>query len=266
VPSGAEFPEEKREVDALVIRLNAGAAERFLKEFFGQMKRSFVIFVLTASGLVLNAAAQLPASPGLSPASAAADSAPPPVGPARIAVVAFQLAVGQTNEGQRSFAELEKKYAPKEATLRSLNDEIDNLTKQLQTQGASLSDVERANRAKVIDEKKKQLDRDSQDARNDFQQDMQDMYNQLASKVYDVMQTYAEQQGFTLILDISPQQSPVLYASEGTNITKPVIDAYNVKSGVPAPPPPTGAEAPKPKPATPATHPGTSGTKPATQH
>ncbi len=39
--------------------------------------------------------------------------------------------------------------------------------------------------------------------RTDFQQDMQDLYTTLASKVYDVMQSYAEAQGFTLVLDVS---------------------------------------------------------------
>jgi outer membrane protein len=99
-----------------------------------------------------------------------------------------------------------------------------------------LSQAEQANKAKVIDDKKKQLDRDSEDARNDFQADIQEMYNALASKVYDVMSSYAEQQGFTLVLDISQQQTPVLFSANGTNITKQVIDAYNLKSGVPAPP------------------------------
>ena len=191
---------------------------------------------MLASGMILSAAAQTPAAP----------AAAAPAGPAKIAVIAFQLAVAQTNEGQRDFGDLQKKYAPKEAALKTLSDEIDNLTKQLQAQGASLSEGERANRSKVIDDKKKQLDRDSQDARDAFQGDMQDMYNGLASKVYDVMQSYAEQQGFTLILDISQQQSPVLFSANGTNITKQVIDAYNLKSGVPAPPPQPAAEAPKP--------------------
>jgi outer membrane protein len=103
--------------------------------------------------------------------------------------------------------------------------------------------VERTNRSKTINEKKKQLDRETEDLRNDGQQDMQDMYTSLASKVYDVMQSYAEAQGFTLVLDVSQQQSPVLYASGGTNITKMVIDAYNLKSGVPAPPAQPGAPA-----------------------
>ncbi len=178
--------------------------------------------------MVLSAAAQTPAA-SAPPAAAAA-------GPTRIAVVAFQMAVAQTNEGQRDFGDLQKKYAPKEAALKSLSDEIDTLNKQLQDQGATLSDVERANRSKAIDDKKKQLDRETEDLRNDGQQDMQDLYTSLASKVYDVMQAYAEAQGFTLVLDVSQQQSPVLYASGGTNITKMVIDAYNLKSGVPAPP------------------------------
>ena len=107
--------------------------------------------------------------------------------------------------------------------------------------------MERANRSKSAEDKKKQLDRETEDLRNDGQQDMQDLYTSLASKVYDVMQSYAEQQGFTLVLDVSQQQSPVLFASGGTNITKQVIDAYNVKSGVPAPPAQPASEAPRPR-------------------
>jgi outer membrane protein len=40
----------------------------------------------------------------------------------------------------------------------------------------------------------------------------------------------------------------VLYANDSTNITQAVIDAYNTKSGVSAPPPDAPA-APAPKPA-----------------
>jgi outer membrane protein len=217
------------------------------------MKRSLAVLVLVASGFALSAAAQTPAAPAATTAPAAA-----PAGPAKIAVIAWELAVAQTNEGQRDFADLQKKYAPKEASLKSLNDDITTLTKQLQDQGATLSDAERANRSKAIDDKKKQLDRETEDLRNDGQQDMQDLFSSLQAKVYDVMQGYAESQGYTLVLDISQQQSPVLFASAATNITKPVIDAYNVKSGVPAPPPQPAADAPKPRGVTPPAHAPTS--------
>jgi outer membrane protein len=227
------------------------------------MKRSFALFAIFALALTYSAVAQLPASPGLSPDSAPAAAAP--AGPAKIAVIAFQIAVAQTNEGQRDFGDLQKKYAPQQTSLKTLSDEVDSLTKQLQTQGATLSEAERASRARTIDAKKKQLDRETEDARNNFQQDIQGVYNGLASKVYDSMQSLAEQQGWTLILDISAQQTPVLYASEGTNITKQVIDAYNVKSGVP-PPPAQGADAPKPKPVTPASKPAAAAPKTPSSH
>ena len=210
------------------------------KEFLIHMKRPLAIAALLASGLILSAAAQTPSAP------AAPSAATAPAGPSKIAVIAFQVAVAQTNEGLRNFADLQKKFDPKRQQLKTLSDEIDTLTKQLQSQSATLTDAERSTRTKAIDDKKKQLDRDAEDAQGDFQSQAQDVYNSLAAKVYDVMQTYAEQQGYTLVLDISAQQSPVLFASNGTNITKQVIDAYNVKSGVPAPPPQPAAQAPKP--------------------
>ncbi len=204
------------------------------KEFFTRMKRSLALAILLASGFALNATAQTSAAP------AAAASA----GPAKIAVVAFQVAVAQTNEGQRDFADLQRKYEPKRAQLKTLSDEIDNLKKQLQTQGGTLGEAERATRTKTIDDKQKQLQRSAEEAQTDFQQAMQDLYNGLASKVYEELASYAKQHGYTLVLDAAQQQSPVLYASESTNITKAVIDAYNVKSGVPAPPAQPAAKAP----------------------
>jgi len=208
-----------------------------------------------AGGLALAATAQTPAESATTTSAA-------PAGPPKIAVIAFQVAVGQTNEFQRNFADLQKKYDPKRQQLKTLSDDIDNLTKQLQTQQGKLSDAEASTRAKQIDDKKKQLQRDGEDASNDFQNEMQEMYQGLASKVYDVLSTYAQQHGYTLVLDVAQQQTPVLYAVDSTNITKPIIDAYNVKSGVPAPPaqtggaavPPSVPVAPKPAPKTPASH------------
>ena len=81
---------------------------------------------------------------------------------------------------------------------------------------------------------------------------MQEMYNGIASKVYDVLEAYAQLKGYTIVLDISEQQSPVLWAADNMNVTKDIIDAYNQKSGVPAPPAPQSNLPAAPKPATPA--------------
>ena len=88
---------------------------------------------------------------------------------------------------------------------------------------------------------------------------MNDVYNKVATKVFDVLTDYSKQQGFTLVIDATEtqQQSPVvLYHVDSSDISKAVLDAYNVKSGVPAPPPqaPSAPAAPKPAAKTPAAH------------
>jgi outer membrane protein len=214
------------------------------------MKHSLALAVTLALGSGLGAAAQT------SPASAASAAKAPVAVPAKIAVIAFQVAVAQTNEGQRNFAQIEKKFEPKRQQLKSMSDELDGMTKKLQTQGATLSDAERASLAKNVDDKKKVFDRDADDARNDFQGEMQEMISGLSTKVYDVLVSYAQKEGYTLVLDESQQEGPVLTAAPPTaDITKAVIAAYNVKSGIPAPAAQPAATAPKP--AAPAAKPAT---------
>src|ERR1700677_132825 len=106
------------------------------------MKRLFVLILTLASGVVLSASAQT------------APATPAPAGRAKVAVIAFQAAVGQTNEFQRNFADLQKKYEPKRTQLKTMADEIDSLEKQLQAQGDKLSDAARASQTKTIDDKK----------------------------------------------------------------------------------------------------------------
>ncbi|HEX7729049.1 MAG TPA: OmpH family outer membrane protein [Terracidiphilus sp.] len=202
------------------------------------MKPSTALLAAIFAGFALNAAAQ-------APAAAAA-----PAGPVKIAVINFQAAVAQTNEFQRDFADLTKKFTPKRDQLQATSTEIENLKKQLQSQAATLSDADKASRARAIDDKQKKLQRDAEDAQNDFQQEMQQTYGTVAQKVGQVLISYSEEHGYTVVLDGGDQQAPVvLYAAPSTNITKEIIDAYNVKSGVPAPPPPAAGAPAAPRPA-----------------
>jgi outer membrane protein len=173
-----------------------------------------------------------------------------------VAVIAFQAAVMKTNEFQRNFADLQKKYDPKRQQLKTLSDEIDTLTKQLQDQSAQMREDERMSKTRAVDDKKKQLDRDTQDAQSDFQTDMQQVLSGVAQKVGALMTDYAEKHGYTLVLDAGDQQTAtVLYAVPSTDITQVIIDAYNEKSGIPAPPAQGDAggqpavDAPQPQPA-----------------
>src|SRR5580704_19680781 len=224
---------------------NAGDHTQEPKEFLISMKRSLTLVCMLASGLGVSALAQTGSAATTDPApTAPATTAAAPAGATKIAVIMFQPAVMQTNEGQRNFADLQKKYDPKRTQLKAMSDEIDSLKKGLQTAGANLSDAERQNRLKSVDEKEKAFQRLGEDTQNDFQQDLQQTYTQLAEKVFTVLQTYAQSNGYSLVIDGSTQQSPVLWANQGTDISAAVIQAYNVKSGVPAPAAPAAGSTP----------------------
>jgi outer membrane protein len=231
------------------------------------MKRKFTLVCLLASATGVgilsspnSALAQAPAAPTPAESTAGLAAAPAVPASAKIAIINFQQAVAATNEGQRNFAQLRVKFEPKQAQLKAQSDEIDSLKKQLQDAGATLSEPERDSRLRVIDEKTKSLQRSAEDAQNEASGAMNDMYQALAQKVYTVLDSYSNQNKFTVVLDTSAQQTPVLWANGSTDITKAIVEAYNVKSGVP-PQPATGAAAPRPS--TTPSRPGTT-TRPST--
>ena len=230
------------------------------------MKRSLSLICVLASGMGVVAVAQAaPANSDPAPSAPAATTATTVT--TKIAIIQFQGAVAQTNEFQRDIADLRKKYEPQEAKLQSENQEVETLKKQLQDGATTVSDVERETKMRTIDEKTKQLQRSAQDLQSNEQQDGQQTFNQVANKVGEVMISYAQQQGFSLVLDAGQQNSNVLWAMPSTDITKAVIEAYNTKSGVPAPPAAVPS-APSPRSTPGATHtPATTPhTPPATPH
>jgi len=196
------------------------------------MFRSFKMY-MTVLGLGLSAlitsgaVAQAAAAPANAPSAAPAGT--------KIAIVNIQEAIAATNEGKKEFESLQQKYSPKQAALKTQNDEVESLKKQLQTQGDKLSDEERNSRVQTLEVKQKTLQRNVEDAQAEYQQDTQQVVNRIGSKMLNVLEKYAKTNGYAMVLDVSNPQSPVLYASTSTNITKELVDAYNSEFPVAAP-------------------------------
>ena len=170
----------------------------------------------------------------------------------------MEQAIFATNEGRRDFEALSKKLEPKQNELKGQNDEIESLQKQLNTQGDKLNEDARANLVKQIETKKKSLDRQLQDAREDAQNQQNEIAQRILQKLGPVLIKYATDNGFGMIVDTSQPwpQSPVVWWGESVDVTKPVVEVFNAQSGV-APPPASGAV----KPAGP-TRPAGTGAKP----
>ena len=171
----------------------------------------------------------------------------------KVGVIDIQTAILATNEGQKEFGALQTKFEPKKSDLESKQKSIVALQKQLDTQGTVISDDARSKLTREVADQSKNYKRELDDANSDFEQQKNDILRTLGNKVYATLDKYAKQNGYSVILDVSNPQTPVLWASQATNITKAVVDAYNVTSGVAAPP--SVPSAPKPTTTRPGAHP-----------
>jgi outer membrane protein len=214
------------------------------------MNRNVLLISAIAAGIAAPALAQTAAPQPAAPAAAPQQVKPEAV-PAKIALIAFEQVVLATNEGQQAVATVQKKYEPTKAKIEAAGGEVDSLKKQLQS-GTSLSDEEKASRARTIDTKEKQLNRDAEDAQAAYNQDLQEAISKIAGKVSQVAQQYVSKNGYTLLIDIGSQQSNVMWATPNTDISQAVVDAYNTQSGVAAPPPsaPSATKPATPRPST----------------
>lgn len=195
------------------------------------------VFSLALASLPISLFAQA-AKPGGDPAAPA---------PTKIGLVNILEAIAATNEGQKEIDNLNKRFAPKQAELRALKEEIDRLKKELDAQSPKLSDDDRNSKVRTIEAKQKTLERNYEDAQAEYQQAQQDISGRIYQKMTAVLEKYATSNGLAVVLDVSGQQNTVLWGNTGTLITKPLVDAYNAQSPVPPPAAPAnGAQAQPP--------------------
>jgi outer membrane protein len=204
---------------------------------------------------MLNSIRKVLALLALSLAVTAVAAAQAPTGttavPSKIGVIDIQRAILATNEGRRDFEALTKKFEPKQVELKTLNDEVENLKKQLAAQGDKLNQDELANRNRTIQQKEKNLQRLLEDAQQDFQTQQNELAQRIGGKMIQVIENYARANGIALVVDGSNPQSGLIWAAEQTNISQQIVDAYNTQSGIAAPAP----TSPRPAANTPATRP-----------
>ena len=191
---------------------------------------------------LLGAAIALAQAPAAAPAAA---SAPP----TKVAVIQIQAALAATKEGQKAAADLEVKLSPRKKDLDGKQAEIKDLQERLQRGGNTLSDSAKEDLTRNIDTKTKSYNRELEDAQAELEQEQQKVVGALGQKMMAVIDKYAQQNGFAIVLDVSSQNTPVLYASNTVDITKEVIDLYDktVFSATPTPAP--GAARPAAPPA-----------------
>jgi outer membrane protein len=175
--------------------------------------------------------------------------------PGKVGIIHIQNAIISTKDGQKAASELQGRFAPKKAELDKKQSSIAALQDTLRKGSATMSEEAKAKLMRDIDANNKSLQRDTEDAQADLDQEQGKIMQELGGKVMAVIEKFATANGYSLVLDVSNPQTPVLWAASAIDITSDIVKLYdqaNPGTAAPAAAKTPAASAPAPRPATPA--------------
>jgi outer membrane protein len=183
------------------------------------------------------------------PVAAAAQSSAPKIG-----VMNVLRAIVESTEGKQANDEFQKKFEAKRDELSKKQKEVETLQQQLKSQAATLNDEARTALTRSIEVKTTDLQRSQEDAEKEFNELRNQIFNRIGSKLAPLVQQYAKENNFTLVLDSSSQTTQLTYVDPAIDITDDVLKRYDAmqvssSSSAPATKPATAAPSKAPAPA-----------------
>jgi outer membrane protein len=174
--------------------------------------------------------------------------------PTKVGIIDIQRAIIQTKDGQKAAADINTKFEPKRKEMDGKQAELKQMEQQYRTGANTMSDEAKQKLMRDIDQRRKQLQRQTDDAQAELDAEQQRILQDLGQKLMAVVTRYANERGFALILDVSnAANTPVLYASNSIDITRDIVELYDKQTSAPAPAAsaPAGGSAVKPPAAAP---------------
>jgi outer membrane protein len=169
--------------------------------------------------------------------------------PQKIGVIQIQSAMVSTKDGQKAVQELNNRLQPRKTELDRKAAEIRELQDRLQRGGAAMAEAAKQDLTRQIDAKTKNYNRDMQDAQDEYEQENRKLLQELSGRMTGVIDKFAVDHGYSVILDVSNPQTPVMYISNSVDVTRDIIDLYDKMITVPgstAKPAESKPAAPKP--------------------
>jgi outer membrane protein len=181
---------------------------------------------------------------------------PPAAGSAtvgKVGVISIRQAIVTTAEGKLASAELQSQFASRQNEIENLNKQINDLQQRLTSSAGKLSQEEEARLRQQGQRLAQRLERMNTEYQEDVNAAQGDVIDRIGRKMVDVLDRYARENGYAVVLDSSAQSTPILYASTQVDVTQDIIrlydQAYPVKAGATAPAKPAATK-PAPAPTT----------------
>src|ERR1035438_3530990 len=174
----------------------------------------------------------LPAAPVPAPVAS-----PPPALPTRVATIFAQNAIVSTQEGQKAAAALAAKYDPKRRDFESRQAALQALRDRLKRGAATMSAAAKGELNQTIDARYTELKRLGEDIQSQVDEEQGTLLQTLGDKLIKVIDQFALDHGLAVGLDVRPQQSPILWAAPGIDITSDIVRLYDKVHPAAAAPP-----------------------------
>ncbi len=164
----------------------------------------------------------------------------------KIAVVDFQRAGNECDEGKAANAALAKAEEEKMKPIKDKQAEFETLRADYEKQAAVLSPEAKQQKGLELQKKSDEMQQLYVQAQKDLQQKNMELIKLLGDRVRSVVREIADRDGIQLVVD----QTSVVYAPDALDITNEVIRKYNSKfpAKAGAVPAATSAADPKAKP------------------
>jgi outer membrane protein len=164
----------------------------------------------------------------------------------KVGVINIRQAIVTTAEGKLASAELQSQFASRQNEIENLNKQISDLQQRLQAGANKLSPEEEARLRQEGQRRAQRLDRMNTEYQEDVNAAQADVIDRIGRKMVDVLDRYARENGYSVVLDSSAQSTPILYASTQIDVTQDIIrlydQAYPVKAAAAAPAKPAAAK------------------------
>jgi outer membrane protein len=164
----------------------------------------------------------------------------------KVGVLNVRQAILSSAEGKLASAELQSQFAPRQTELENMNKQINDLRQRLAACEGKCSQDEMTRLQRQGEIMARQLQRKQDEMQEDANAAQAEVFDRLGRKVNDVLDRYARENGFILLLDYSAQNTPIVNFSQQVDVTQEIVrlydQAYPVKAGAGAQPKPPAAK------------------------
>jgi outer membrane protein len=199
-----------------------------------------LVLILLPSALLAQAPATQPQStapaPAAAPRQAPAPATPPAAaatapGGSKVAVVDFQRAITENQEGKKAQDEFLKEISKRQGDFDKKQKSLDEMQNKLKTQTTVLSDTAKADLGRQIDQTTTDLNRMNEDAQKELGEIQQRLFRPIAERTSKVLNAYAQETGFAVVFDVSSQANNIIYVQDVADITTEIIRRVDAEAG-----------------------------------